>query len=198
MAGALAHLLGTLAGLTVVGQAADRAGAIHAAMSLHPELVILDLRIRDADNGPPSPDHGLATLRELVRLAVPPRVLVFSSLPETTWLRVVARAGAVGFMSKDTSTEVIITALQAICAGMSAFTTAQLQSMEAISSIDLSPREREVLQLLAEGLGNQEIADRLTISAGTVRKHVERLCAAFGAHSRGQVVAVARREGMLP
>jgi DNA-binding NarL/FixJ family response regulator len=193
----LMHLLAPLPVLTVAGQAASRLEALRAAAALRPDLVILDLRIKDTCDGLPNAEHGLATLRDLQHLDIPPRVLVFTSLSEQQWLRVVAQAGALGFVSKDDSSAAIIAALQSMAGGMAAFTPAQLRTLRA-PAVTLSRREQEVLILLAEGLSNQAIAERLGISVGTARKHVEGLCAAFSVHSRGQVVAAARRERLLP
>jgi DNA-binding NarL/FixJ family response regulator len=193
----LMQLLGLLPALTVVGQATSRAEALRAASAQRPDLVILDLRIKDTADGLPNAEHGLATLRDLQHLEPSPRVLVLTSLPEQHWLRPMAQAGALGFVSKDDCSAAIITALQALAAGMAAFTPAQLQILRA-PAITLSRREQEVLILLAEGLSNQALGERLGISVGTVRKHVEGLGAAFDVHSRGQVVAAARRERLLP
>jgi DNA-binding NarL/FixJ family response regulator len=194
---ALVRLLALRPAITVVGQAASRAEALRAATAQRPDLVILDLRIKDTDDGSPNPEHGLAALRDLQHLDPAPRVLAFTSLSEQHWLRAVAQAGAIGFVSKDLSSAAINTALDSIVAGMAAFTPAQMQLLRA-PAITLSRREQDVLALLAEGLSNQAIGERLGISAGTARKHVERLCVAFNAHSRGQVVAMARHERLLP
>src|SRR5262245_5598927 len=128
MTDSLMQLLALLPALTVVGQAASRAEALRAAAALRPDLVILDLRIKDTADGLPNAEHGLATLRDLQHLAPTPRVLVLSSLPGQQWLRPVAQAGALGFVSKDESSAAIITALQAMAGGMAAFTPAQLQA----------------------------------------------------------------------
>lgn len=196
MADALIQLISTIPDVTVVGQAVNQADAVALGIALQPDLVILDLQIKNSPYGESSPDHGLATLYELRSLERPPEVMVFSHMPEQPWLRTVAQAGAAGFISKDSSTTVIAAALQAIGAGMRAFTPAQMQILQQ-PKIALSRREREVLSLLADGLSNQDIATRLGISIGTARKHVENLCTAFGVNSRLQVVAAARRAGLL-
>ncbi len=196
MADALMRLLSAHPGFTVVGQVVNRAEAISRAITLQPDLVILDLQIKDSPYGESSPEHGLATLHDLDRLTPRPEVLIFTHMPEQPWLRIVAQAGASGFVSKDSESDTIMMALQAIKSPMTAFTRVQRRLIDQ-PPISLSKREHDVLRLLAEGLGNQDIAARLNISVGTVRKHVENLCAAFGVNSRGQVVAAAHREGLI-
>lgn len=197
MTDSLRGLVGILPTMIIVGQATSRSEAVHQATTMHPALVILDLRIKDTPDGMPNADYGLDTLRELQRLNPSPKVLVLSSMPEQPWLRLVAQAGAVGFVSKDGSSAEIVTALRAICAGLVAFTPTQLRILQE-PAMSVSPREYEVLRLLAEGLSDEEISQRLNISVRTVRKHVEHLRAIFGVHNRGQVVAAARRERLLP
>lgn len=197
MAQAFQHVLALLPGFELLGHAASRAEALALAARLTPALVVLDLRIPAEAGAPPDPEQGLATLQALFARHPTLSVLVLSSLPETPWLRLVAHAGALGFVSKDTSTEMLITALQAVASGLPAFTRAQLTLLRAPAQTALSPRERAVLLLLAEGASNQVIAERLGISIGTVRKHVERVCNVFGASSRGQAVAAARSQGVL-
>lgn len=195
-ADALRSLLELLPDLTVVGAVTNCAEALAAARETQPQLVLLDLRIKDTPIGTLSSDHGLAALSGLMQLEPAPRVLVLTSLPEQPWLHIVARAGALGFVSKDASSAAIVVAVRSLCAGGVAFTSAQLQLLQQRAP-RLSKREREVLALLTEGLSNQQIAETLGISAGTARKHVENLCSVFGVHSRGQVVAAARRQGLL-
>jgi DNA-binding NarL/FixJ family response regulator len=197
IADALGQLIALLPDLTIAGRATNRDTALAAVAASPPDLCILDLRIKDRPDGAPAPEHGLAVLQAMQRLARDTHVLVFSSLPERPWLRVAAQAGAVGFVSKDSSSSELVAALRAVIAGMVVFTPAQLQLLQQ-PAIEISRREREVLFLLAAGATNQEIAERLAISVGTVRKHVENMGALFGVHNRSQIVAAARRERLLP
>lgn len=197
MADAFQSLLVLLPELQMVGQASCHSEAIEAATRLQPDIAVVDLRIPAIPGAPPAPAHGLAVLRDLHHQLPAITLLVLSSLPEQAWLVPAAQAGAAGYLSKDTSSAAIVAALRAVLSRRLAFTLAQLQLLQAGIGTTLSPREREVLALLAEGVGNQELAKRLGISVGTARKHVERLCDLFGVNSRGQVVAVARQRGLL-
>lgn len=197
MADAFQGLLALVPGLCLVGHAACYAEAIPLALRVQPDIAMVDLRIPFHPQTPPAPAHGLAVLRDLHSSLPQIKLLVLSSLPEQAGLVPAAQSGAVGYLSKDTSSAAIVSALQAVLAGRSAFTLDQLHMLQPGVGATLSPREREVLALLAEGASNQVIAVRLGISVGTARKHVERLCDFFQANSRGQVVAAAHQRGLL-
>ncbi len=196
LAEALTRLLEMISGFTIVGRASNMAEAISLAVMTKPDLTVLDLQIKDTPYGDSKPDYGVATLRELQQLNPKPKVMVLSAMPEYPWLQIVAQEGAIGFVSKDSDSQEIIAALESVSAGRLAFTPAQWREIQ-LQPLPLSQREREVLRLLDEGLSNQDIADRLHISVGTVRKHVEHLRDRFGVKNRGQVVAAARRERLL-
>lgn len=197
MADAFQGLLALVPGLSLVGHAACAAEAIPLALRVQPDIAVVDLRIPLHPQTLPAPAHGLAVLRDLQSSLPLIKLLVLSSLPEQAWLVPAAQAGAVGYLSKDTSSAAIVSALHAVLAGRSGFTLDQLRMLQPRVGATLSPREREVLALLAEGASNQAIAARLGISVGTARKHVERLCDFFQVNSRGQVVAAARQRGLL-
>jgi two-component system response regulator DesR len=196
MADALVHLLNLLPDLAVAAQVSCQSEALFATIAHRPDLAILDLQIKECPGGAARPEHGIATIQALRRLFPKLRMLVFSMLPEKPWLRAAAQAGAVGFLSKNSSSTEIIAALQAIRNGMVAFTYDQLRLLQE-PLVDTSKREREVLALLSTGLSNQEIAQQLGISVGTARKHVENLYSAFGVHTRGRLIALAYREGLV-
>jgi two-component system, NarL family, response regulator DevR len=193
----MVKLLAFVPSLTIIGQTASRDEALQAVSALHPDIVVLDLRIKDTADGMPNPEHGLTTLREMRRLNPSPKVIVFTWMPEERWFRPVAQAGAVGFVSKDSSSSEIITALQAVSSGMTAFTPSQIDLLQE-STISVSEREYEVLSLLAKGLSDEEIGRQLGISGGTTRKHVEHLRSIFGVHNRVQLITAAQRAGLLP
>jgi two-component system, NarL family, nitrate/nitrite response regulator NarL len=197
LADSIAKLVALLPEASVIGIAHNRSEALILAKNHAPTIAMLDLRIGSVAGEPPHTDHGLATLTQLMALAVPPRVLVITSLPEQPWMTLSAHAGAVGFVSKDGSAEQILAAVQAVAAGFAVFTPTQLHQFSS-QPAQLSPRELEVFILLAEGMSNAAIAKQLNISVGTVRKHVENICISLDAHSRGQAVATGRRIGLIP
>lgn len=193
---ALVQVLASLPGVTVVGSAATVGEAIALAEHQRLDVVILDLRLRRGASDSAYPECGLEVLTILRACDPRPKVLVFSALAEDQWLPRVIQAGADGFVSKDSSTAQLLAGLHALCNGMCALTPQQIKLLGQHRS-QVTPRERDVLRCLDEGLSNRSIADQLGISEGTVRKHIENLCARFAVHSRGQVIAAARKEHLL-
>jgi len=196
IADSLVHLAQLVPNLTIVGRVTSYAEVVSQMAHYPPTIVSLDLRICAMPGGSPHADHGLAALHHLVGTPCAPPVLICTSLSEQLWLRICARAGAAGFVGKEGSSAEIIAAMNAIIAGMVAFTPAQLRLLHD-NHTNPSPREYQVLMLLAEGLSNNDIAARMQVSAGTVRKHVENLCNTLGVHTRGQAVAIARQKGLI-
>jgi DNA-binding NarL/FixJ family response regulator len=196
LADALQNLAAMLPTISILGHATNAADALALTAACAPTMVSLDLRISAVPDGVPHSDHGLAVLQQLKASIPSPQVVILSGLPEQPWLSITARAGAVGFVSKESSSAQIVTALTAVAAGLTAYTPAQLRVL-ASETPRLSQREYEVLRLLGEGLSNQQIAEQLQISIATVRKHVENVCDALGTRTRGQAVATARRSGLL-
>lgn len=193
---AMAELLGGIPDMQLAGHVQTFDDAVEFVQHQLPDMAIIDLRIPRQANTPPDAQIGLEMLAMLRSMVPDLPVVIFSSLPEVSWLRRVAQEGAVGFLSKDESSEAIQSALQAVAQGLSAFTVRQMRILQQ-RTVTISERELDVLRLLDRGMSNQEIAQQLRISSGTVRKHVERLREAFAAHTRGQVVALARQYGLL-
>ncbi|GAB4215083.1 MAG: response regulator transcription factor [Roseiflexaceae bacterium] len=193
---ALVQVLAAQPGVMVVGSAATVGEAVALAEYQRPDAVILDLRLRRGASESAYPECGLEVLAALRARDPRPKVLVFSALAEEQWLPRVIHAGADGFVSKDSSTAQLLAGLHALRSGMCALTPQQIQLLRQ-SRPQVTPRERDVLNCLDEGLSNRSIANRLGISEGTVRKHIENLCTRFAVHSRGQVIAAARREHLL-
>jgi len=184
----------------VVGAAGNRAEAVALAEALRPDVALVDLRIRP-EPGSTAADfrHGLEATRAL-KAAVPGLwVLAMSFSRDPRWPVEAVRAGASGFVSKDAPPEDIVTALRTVARGGVVLTAEQLARVAATAGPlpTLTPREREVLRLLAEGKSNQEIARELEIAVGTARRHVESIRGKLGATSRGQAVAEAWRRGWL-
>lgn len=196
IADALAQLVQLLPHIHIVGHASTSEEALRMVQDYAPSMISLDLRIRSDAHHSANADHGLATLRLLREQYPALPVLVVTALPEQPWLRITAQLGAVGFVSKERSSEEILAAIQSVSAGMLAFTVAQLSFIRH-HIVELSPREYAVLRLLAEGLSNHDIAGQLSISVGTVRKHVEHIFSNLQAHTRTQAIAMARQEGLI-
>jgi DNA-binding NarL/FixJ family response regulator len=179
--------------IEVVGEAADGQAAIDAAARTAPDVVLLDLAMPDRD--------GLGALPRLRELA---RVIVLTSFGEDDRLFAALRGGAVGFLLKDTEPAELVRAIRTAHAGQSPLSPAvaarvidQLAQAGRPRAIEaLTPREREVLRLIAEGLSNKRIARELGVAEKTVKTHVGHVLAKLDLTDRTQAALYAVREGL--
>jgi len=197
LASSLAQVLDHEPDLTVVGSAGtlERARALLATEA--PDVVLLDHRLPDGDGVEAIP--GLLALRPEVSIVV---------LTATTADHVLVAAiegGASGFISKTRGLDEVTSAVRAAATGESVISPEMLARLlprlhkrEPEPRDKLTEREREVLHLLAEGLSNAAIAERLFVSVHTVRNHVANLSTKLGAHSKLEALSIAVREGLLP
>jgi two-component system, NarL family, nitrate/nitrite response regulator NarL len=152
-------------GLQVVAEADSADSAVALAQSAAPDLVLMDIGLRGA--------NGIEATRRLLAVAPTLRVVVLSMHDNTEYVREALRAGAVGYVPKDSPAEEIVDAIHAVMAGgqyLSASIAASLQRAGGGDST-LTPREREVLALIAEGLSSKDIGERLVMGVRTVETH---------------------------
>lgn len=191
-----------LRGLEVVGEAADGAEAVTLAAELAPDVVLMDVRMPGTD--------GIEATRRIVAGGLPCRVVVLTTFDLDRHVYDALRAGAAGFLLKDASADQLVSAIERAAAGevpMAPQVTARLidrfleREPDAVDPQleleGLSPREREVLGLVAQGLTNPEIAERLVVSLPTVKTHVRSLLAKLDARDRVQLVLLAHRHGLV-
>jgi len=182
--------------LEVVAIAYTGAEAIVAAQVHRPDVVVVDHRLTDMD--------GLdVTVQILADRPGTQVVMITSVLSELTLLKAID-VGCAAFVVKHSPISEVISAVRAAARGEAVVSPAllarvlpRLQSGWSGPGAQLTPREREVLQLLADGRSNQEIADQLFLSRNTVRNHVQNALAKLNAHSKLEAVAIARREGIV-
>jgi DNA-binding NarL/FixJ family response regulator len=202
----LSMILGLMEGVEIVGTAADGQEALALVEQLEPDVVLMDLRMPHCD--------GVEATRRITEGTAETKVVVLTTYADDHSVIQALRAGACGFLTKDASSQQISDALQAAKRGESAIDpgvqhhlvkaiarTAPLQWTppdEAQLPDGLTPREATVLALIAEGLSNAEIADRLTVTETTVKSHINHLYGKTGARDRGQAVAYAYRHGLAP
>ncbi|MEU7871107.1 response regulator transcription factor [Dactylosporangium sp. NPDC049140] len=194
----LALVLGLLPDIEVVGAAADGAEAVDLAVRLRPDIVLMDLRMPRCD--------GVEATRRLRERAPEVRVVVLTTYSDDRSVLEALRAGAKGYLTKEAGGEEIRAALQRVLTDGAALDPAvQHHVLNALTqpppppkADDLTPREVEVLRLIAAGLTNGEIAARLFISEGTVKSHINHLLAKIGCRDRAQAVAYAYRNGLAP
>jgi DNA-binding NarL/FixJ family response regulator len=189
----LATLLGLLPGIEVLATASDGEEAVALVERLRPDVVLMDLRMPRCD--------GVAATRRLREQGSPTHVVVLTTYADDRSVVEALRAGARGFLTKDAGADEIERAIAAVVRGEAAIDPAvQHHLVDAVAGRPelpdgLTPREAEVLALIAEGLSNGEIAARLFVSEATVKSHVNHLFTKTGVRDRAQAVAYAYRHG---
>ncbi len=198
-----ASLLDTQQEFTVIGTAQDGVQAVRISRELHPDVVLMDIRMPGMD--------GIEATRQLTsRESSAPRVLVLTTFDLDEYVYEALRAGASGFLLKDVTAERLFEAVRVIAAGdalIAPAITRRLISEFAQQSTaprpatprleELTPRETQVLRLIAEGLSNSEIAGRLVVTEETVKTHVSRVLNKLGLRDRTQAVVVAYETGLV-
>ncbi len=200
----LSILVGLLDGVDVVGAASDGAEAVRLALAHHPDVIMMDLRMPGTDG-----ITATAALRERLPTA---RVLVLTTYADQDAILPALQAGARGYLTKDASAEQIEAAIRAVHAGQTHLDPAVQELLVAAVISQPTPaepsgpgqkppggltaREAEVLTLLASGLSNTEIAQRLYLSNATVKTHINRIFAKTGARDRAQAVRYAYQHGL--
>jgi len=192
---AFARLVQEWDGLELVGEAADGEQAVEMVAALNPDVALLDVRMPKLD--------GLAILARLTAQASPVRVLLISGNDDSEIAHEAITQGAAGFLSKDAEEQEIYEAIGAVARGESVLSNA-LQSgvLDLIrsrtrSQTHLSGRERDLLQLAAQGLTTAEIAKALYLSPNTVKTYWQRLYEKLGTGDRASAIAEAIRRGLL-
>ena len=193
----LGTLLGLLEGIELVGTAADGEEAVALAAEHDPDVVLMDLRMPRVD--------GVEAIRRLAARGERPRAIALTTYADDASVLGALRAGARGYLTKDAGAEQILAAVQAVARGEAALDPAvQHHVLAALTEPaaselpdGLTPREAEVLQLIAEGLTNAEIAERLVVSAATVKSHVNHIFAKAGVRDRAQAVVYAYSQGLV-
>jgi len=159
-------------------------------MELLPQLVISDLRMPGLD--------GVATTERLVKSTPPAKVLLLTNYDGDESIFRAVKAGALGYLTKDTDSQSLFTAVRTVAAGQR-YLPVLIAAKFAERSMrkGLSPREQQVLECLQEGLANKEVATRLGLSDKTVQMYVASILEKLGAHSRTEAVAIAMERGIL-
>lgn len=199
-----AALLDTQADITVVGTAADGQEALRVCGEQRPDLVLMDVRMPTMD--------GIEATRQLAHDygAAGPKVIVLTTFDLDEYVYDALGAGASGFLLKDVTAETLFDAVRVVAAGeallaptvtrrlVSEFARLRPRLPQRPGRLsELTPRETEVLRLVAEGLSNAEIAERLVVSDETVKTHVSRVLMKLDLRDRTQAVVVAYESGLV-
>jgi RNA polymerase sigma factor (sigma-70 family) len=187
--------------LEVVGEAADGRAAVEQTRRLAPDVVLMDVRMPDLD--------GISATREILAVSSRVRIVILTTFEEDDYILGALRAGASGFLLKRTSPEQLIAAIHTIAAGDSLLSPAVTRTVidrlaqapafdaSARNRLDeLTPREREVLELVARGLSNSEIAAELVVEESTVKTHLKRILGKLQLRDRVQAVIFAYESGL--
>jgi len=192
----LVAMLDTEPDFQVVGTAATGAEAVALAAREHPEVMLLDLELPELD--------GVAVLRRLAADGTRVRVLVFTVFDTDERIIAAVEAGAAGYLLKGAPRAELFAAVRTVAAGgsllapvASSAVLRRVRGETPASGPSLTPREREVLDALARGLGNKQIATQLGVSERTVKFHVSSLFEKLGAGNRTEAVAIAARAGLV-
>jgi DNA-binding NarL/FixJ family response regulator len=187
-------------GIEVVAEASDGEEAVAAARRFEPDVVLMDVRMPRLD--------GIAATRLITSAGLPARILMLTTFGHDEYVYDALRAGASGFLLKDVPPETLIDAVRIVARGDALLDPAVTRSVveafarlpetsEPSSMAELTAREREVLALLARGLSNAEICERLVVSEGTAKTHVARVLGKLGLRDRVQAVILAYECGLV-
>ena len=201
MRAGLVELLTVDGTIHVVGQAGTGREAVAAGRRLRPDVVLMDVRMPDMD--------GITATRQLTAAVPDTKVLILTTFEEDDYVFGALRSGASGFLLKRTRPEELIAAVHTVAEGESLLSPSvtrrvidrlaqqpvpELAAIELLG--ELTPREREVLDLIARGLSNREIAAALAVEESTIRTHVKRVLAKLRLRDRIQVVIYAYENGL--
>jgi DNA-binding NarL/FixJ family response regulator len=201
MRAGLVELLTSDSEIEITGEAATGREAVEQARRLTPDVVLMDVRMPDLD--------GIGATRELAAAAPEAKVLILTTFEQDDYVFGALRAGASGFLLKRTRPEDLISAVQTIAAGDSLLSpsvtrrvidrmaqqpTPNLADQDTLD--ELTPREREVLELIARGLSNREIAAALVVEESTIKTHVKRILMKLNLRDRVQAVIFAYETGV--
>ena len=187
--------------IEVVGEAGDGCSAVDRTIALAPEIVLMDVRMPDLD--------GISATREVLAVSPDVKVVILTTFEQDDYIFGALSAGASGFLLKRTRPEDLIAAIHAVAAGDSLLSPSVTRTVidrmarkpppDASSSdrlADLTPREQEVLELIAQGLSNSEIATKFVIEESTVKTHVKRIFMKLHLRDRVQAVIFAYENGL--
>jgi DNA-binding NarL/FixJ family response regulator len=189
----------------VVGEAADGLEAVRVVRETTPDVVLMDIRMPEMD--------GIEATRQIIAAGGdgPTRVLILTTFELDEYVYEALKAGASGFLLKDTPPEDLLEAITVIAGGnallapsvtktliaeFASRTTHRYQNTKLLAA--LTPREQEVLVLVSRGRSNAEIAEELHMSAATAKTHVSRILTKLGARDRAQLVVIAYESGLAP
>lgn len=184
------------AGFAVAGEAADGKSAVKLALELHPDIILMDVQMPLM--------NGVEATAAICRSWPEARVIILTTFDRDDYVFDGVRAGAVGYLLKDVPATKLVETIRCVHAG-EVFIQPEIASRTLRAALrpegglvePLSDREREVLVMLAQGIPNKEIADKLHIAEGTVKNHVSNILGKLQAQNRTEAADIARRRGLI-
>ena len=195
MRGGIRFVLLAFDDLELVAEARSGEEAVRLCAAARPDVVLMDMKMPEMD--------GIAATKAVKEASPNTQVLFLTGFHERSLVQQAIHAGAVGYLLKDTSKEDLATAIRAAADGRSTMSPEAAEVLAddgetaAASGGDLTEREREILALLAQGLSNKKIAERLEISEYTVRNHVSQVIAKLGVANRSEAAVLAVQRGLV-
>ncbi len=193
----LGALLSARDGFELIGTAATGSEAVRAAVTLHPDVLVMDIQMPELS--------GIEATREITRVAPDVAVLMLTMFDDDESVFAAMRAGARGYVLKGAAGDNVIRAIAAVAEGEAIFgpgiarrTLAYLSRPRTDEALfpELTPREREVLALIADGLGNAAIASRLSLATATIGNHITSIFAKLQVTTRAEAIVRARTTGL--
>ena len=194
-----AALLGAAGDISVLGDAADGAAAVEVVERLRPDVVLMDVRMPERD--------GLWAARRIIEAGLPTKVLMLTTFDIDDYVYTALSVGASGFLLKDAPADELVRGVRVVAAGDALLApsvtrrlitevTARRSRTPSTAANVLTPRESEVLSVVADGKSNAEIAAELFVSEETVKTHVSRVLTKLGLRDRAQAVVFAYENGL--
>lgn len=181
--------------IEAVGQAANGFEAIELCKTLAPDVVLMDLMMPEMD--------GVTATRSIMQSTPAPRIIALTSFKEDTLIYDAIKAGVVGYLLKDCAVEELAKAIRDAHAGKIIITQEDMQAILYIAEhpkaqeFQLTPRERDVLRMIVQGLSNRQIAYELSLGESTIKFHVSNILAKLKVGTRAEAVAMALQQGLV-
>ncbi|MGA2139523.1 MAG: response regulator transcription factor [Verrucomicrobiia bacterium] len=192
----LKTILDLESGFSVVGEAGDGTTAVKLALKLRPDIILMDVQMPER--------NGVEATAAICQAWPEAKIIILTTFDRDDYVFAGVRAGAVGYLLKDLPARKLVETIRAVQAG-EVFIQPEIASRALRATLHpadgliepLSDREREVLVMLAQGIANKEIADKLHIAEGTVKNHVSNILGKLQAQNRTQAADIARRRGLI-
>ena len=183
-------------GLRVIGEASDGESGVRLALELRPDVILMDVQMPNL--------NGVEATAQLCRQWTEAKVIILTTFDRDDYVYQGVRAGALGYLLKDTPANRLIETIRRVHAGeifiqpeIASRALREMMRPATSTAEPLSEREREVLVLLAQGASNKDMAEKLFITEGTVKNHVSNILAKLQAENRTQAADIARKQGLV-